>query len=103
MNILLSCSGGMSSSIIAQGLVDAAKKRGQTITVDPTGTDSVADDLDNKNYDIVLLAPQSVYRKAAIEAEAKEHDKQFLMIPRTMYNPIQASALLDLIEQSLHK
>ncbi|KRL11357.1 PTS sugar transporter subunit IIB [Schleiferilactobacillus perolens] len=103
MRILLSCSGGMSSSLIAEALSDEAKKRSVDLAVDATGSESVADDLDEKQYDAVLLAPQTVYRKDAIKAEADSHHIPFLMIPRLMYSPLQAGKLLDLVNEKLGK
>ncbi|WEV40212.1 PTS fructose transporter subunit IIA [Lactobacillus sp. ESL0684] len=103
MKILLSCSGGMSSSLIAQGLEKEGKKRGQEVQVHATGTENVADDLNANDYDVVLLAPQSVYRKKVVEEEANNHDINFVMIPRNMYNPLATGKLLDLVEEELNK
>ncbi|WEV71253.1 PTS fructose transporter subunit IIA [Lactobacillus sp. ESL0785] len=103
MKILLSCSGGMSSSLIATGLEKEGKKRGQDVIVKATGTENVADDLSADQYDVVLLAPQAVYRKQAVADEAKDHNIKFVMIPRTMYNPLAAGKLLDLVNEELKK
>ncbi|UQS81460.1 PTS fructose transporter subunit IIA [Bombilactobacillus folatiphilus] len=103
MKILLSCSGGMSSSLIADGLQKEGQKRQEKITVQAVGTEEVADLLGNDQFDIVLLAPQSVYRKDYIQEQAQDHDTPFLMIPRTMYNPVAVPKLLDLVQQELNK
>ncbi|GKQ43444.1 PTS sugar transporter subunit IIB [Companilactobacillus sp. RD055328] len=102
MNVLLSCSGGMSSSLIAEAIKDEAEKNGITAVVDATGTEEVGDDLNNGSYDVVLLAPQAVYRKDAIEAEAKDHGVPFIMIPRDLYNPLGGPKLLELIQAELN-
>ncbi|MDF7683266.1 PTS fructose transporter subunit IIA [Lactobacillus sp. ESL0679] len=103
MKILLSCSGGMSSSLIANGLEKEGKKRGIDLKVQATGTENVADDLNNADYDVVLLAPQAVYRRKVVEEEAGNHDVKFVMIPRTMYNPLAVGKLLDLVNEELAK
>ncbi|WEV51530.1 PTS fructose transporter subunit IIA [Lactobacillus sp. ESL0731] len=103
MKILLSCSGGMSSSLIANGLVKEGKKRGIDVEVKAVGTEGIADELSADQYDIVLLAPQAVFRKQAVEDEAKDHHINFLLIPRTMYTPLAAGKLLDLVSEELAK
>ncbi len=101
MKILLSCSGGMSSSLIAESLQDAGKKRGLDLSVKATGTEEVADDLNADHYDIVLLAPQAVYRKSAVQAASNDANVKFMMIPRDCYNPIASNKLLNLVEKEL--
>ncbi|MFT8820973.1 MAG: PTS fructose transporter subunit IIA [Liquorilactobacillus nagelii] len=103
MKLLLSCSGGMSSSLIAEALEDEAVRRGGKTKVDAVGADEVADYLSGDKYDAVLLAPQAVYLKDSIAAEAQDHQIPFIMIPRTMYSPLGVSKLFDLVEKDLAK
>lgn len=104
MNILLSCAGGMSSSIVADAIVDAAKNQGvEELTIDATGTESVAEDLSNKTYDLILLAPQVAYRKAYIDGLAAEKGIKVLPIKGTEYNPIAAPKLFKEIKAALGK
>lgn len=102
MKLLLSCSGGMSSSLIAEGLENEAQKRGlKDVKVDAVGADEVADYLNDDKYDAVLLAPQAVYRKDSIAAEAKDHSIPFILIPRNLYSPLGSSKLFDIVKQKL--
>lgn len=102
MNILLSCAGGMSSSIVAEAIVDEAKKNGNTdIKIHPTGTESVEEDLLKDSYDLILLAPQVAYRKEYIEELAKQQNLQVLTIPGTQYNPLGAGKLYKKIVETL--
>jgi Phosphotransferase system cellobiose-specific component IIB len=103
MNILLACSGGMSSSILSNALNKEARKRGKELSVDSTGTESVGDSLDRKKYDLVLLAPQVSFRKEDVEKAAKERGTGMLLIPRLLYNPLGAPKLLDLISEQLEQ
>lgn len=63
MNILLACGGGMSSSILAEALSKEAQNNGVTWEVNESSIDRVEDDLQEKDYQIVLLAPQVSFRK----------------------------------------
>ena len=57
MNILLACGGGMSSSILAEALSKEAQNNGVTWEVNESSIGRVEDDLQEKDYQIVLLAP----------------------------------------------
>lgn len=97
MRVLLSCGGKMSSSQLAEYIEDAAEKRGlNDIKVDATSIDAIEDDLQNAEYDLVLLAPQVSYRAGYIQEEylnAKHIPLQ--LIKGNLYNPIHANELLD--------
>lgn len=99
MNILLSCAGGMSSSILADAIKDEAKKENIEINIDPIGTESVEERLGNTKYDLILLAPQVLYRKDFIEGLAKEKGIQVMPIKGTEYNPLAAPKLLKEIKE----
>jgi Phosphotransferase system cellobiose-specific component IIB len=59
MNILLACGGGMSSSILAEALSKEAQNNGVTWEVNESSIDRVEDDLQEKDYQIVLLRTPS--------------------------------------------
>jgi len=102
MKILLSCAGGMSSSIVADGIIEAANKVGNTdISIDATGTESVEEDLKNQKYDLILLAPQVAYRRKYIEKLAATQQIPVVPIKGTEYNPIAAPKLYQEIKDTL--
>ncbi len=101
MNILLACGGGMSSSILAEALVKEASKNGLNWGVNESSIDKVADDLNAKSYEMVLLAPQVSFRKKYIEKIAKEKKAKLIVIPMTMYTPAKIKQLFDLVNNSI--
>lgn len=99
MKVLLSCAGGMSSSILADAIKDEAKKEGVEIIIDPIGTESVEERLESTNYDLILLAPQVLYRKDFIEGLAKGKNIPVMPIKGTEYNPLAAPKLFKEIKE----
>ena len=61
MKILLVCSGGMSSAIVAKALQEAGTKEGLDIQVDECGTQAFAEKV-KEDYQISLVAPQIRHR-----------------------------------------
>ena len=97
MNILLACGGGMSSSILANALAKKAAQKQQDWHVHETSIDKVADDLNEGNYQLILLAPQVSFKKKDFEEAAEQNNAKFILIPMTMYNPAKVDKLYDLI------
>ena len=99
MNILLACGGGMSSSILAEALSKEAQNNGVTWEVNESSIDRVEDDLQEKDYQIVLLAPQVSFRKKYIAGLAEEKGAKLVLIPMTMYTPAKAKELFQLVNK----
>lgn len=97
MNILLACGGGMSSSILATALTKEAVKHNKNWSVHETSIDKVSDDLNEKDYQLILLAPQVSFKKKEFEEQAEEKNAKFILIPMTMYNPAKVNKLYELI------
>ena len=99
MNILLACGGGMSSSILAEALSKEAQRNGVTWEVNESSVDRVEDDLQEKDYQIVLLAPQVSFRKKYIAGLAEEKGAKLVLIPMTMYTPAKVKELFQLVNK----
>lgn len=98
MKILLTCAGGMSSSLLAQSLTNEAKKNGvDDFSVEATGTENLPLTLQKETYSAVLLAPQVAYRKDFVEKETAAYGIPVIPIEGTMYTPMGAPALLKKI------
>lgn len=65
MNILLICSGGMSTSALAKNMVNAAKKLDIDVTVSAVGQMDAKDHI--QHADVILLSPQVRYLEAKIK------------------------------------
>ena len=97
MNILLACGGGMSSSILATALAKEAAGHQQDWHVHETSIDKVEDDLNENDYQVILLAPQVSFKKKDFEEVAAEKNVKFVLIPMTMYTPAKVDKLYELI------
>lgn len=97
MNILLACGGGMSSSLLARALTREATKHNKNWNVHETSIDKVSDDLNETDYQLILLAPQVSFKKKDFEKEAKQKKAKFILIPMTMYTPARIDKLYELI------
>ncbi|GAB2026662.1 PTS sugar transporter subunit IIB [Lactovum odontotermitis] len=71
--IALACAGGMSTSLLAKKMMDAAKLQGKDYEISANGT-SVAQTLLNvtPKPDVLLLGPQVAYLKAELKKMADE-------------------------------
>ncbi len=103
MKILLACGGGMSSSLLATALQNEAAKHGQNWTVHETSIDKVPDDLNEEDYQFILLAPQVSFKKKDFEEEAAKKNTEFILIPMTMYTPAKINQLYELVNQEAEK
>ncbi len=66
MKIMLSCAGGMSTSLLVTKMEAAAKERGLEIDIWAVGEKSVEENWKKEPIDIILLGPQIRYKLAAI-------------------------------------
>lgn len=94
MKILLICSGGMSTHILMQSLEKEAKK----MEIANYSADAIgAYELDDyqKDFDVILVAPQIRFKFDTYEKHAKNHNKLVYQIQPMEYNPIGAPKLLQ--------
>ena len=104
MKLLLTCAGGMSSSLLAQNLENEAKKNGiADFSVQAAGTESLPLALQRDNFAAVLLAPQVAYRKEFVEQEAAGYGIPVIPIEGTMYTPMGAPALFKSVMEQVSK
>lgn len=101
MNVLLACGGGMSSSILAENLVLEAEKNGVAdFYIEATGTEEVGLKMQQKAWDVLLLAPQVSFRKAHLQKEADQYGIPLLPIEGILYTPMGIPELYQLIMQN---
>lgn len=93
--VLIFCSAGMSSSLIAKQLTDAFKMRGQTIEVEAVGASTPDRFIETDVYDLYLVSPQTRMYFDNIERSAQRFAKPTLQIPPQSYVPV-AYAINDL-------
>ncbi|QTU83255.1 PTS sugar transporter subunit IIB [Carnobacteriaceae bacterium zg-C25] len=100
MKILLVCSGGMSSAIVAKALQDAGQKAGLDITVTECGTQAFASEVAN-GYDAALVAPQIRHRYDVLSESAKAAGIPVALIQPTGYTPLGGPKLLTQVKELL--
>lgn len=66
-NILLICSGGMSTSMLAEKMRDAAAAKGVDVKVWAVGEQAAADNI--PQADVVLVGPQMRFKVAGFQKE----------------------------------
>lgn len=101
MEILMVCSGGMSSSMVVKGLEKEADKEGLDANVKAVGTGEYENELSN-NWDIILVAPQVKHRLDYFEEKAKEVNLPVLVIQPEAYSPIGSDMLLKQVREKLN-
>ncbi len=102
MNILLVCVAGMSTGLLVNKMAAEAKRRGLgDLKID---ADSV-DDLDKiiDKYDVILLGPQVQYKEKWVSEMAREHEKEYAVIPPQVYGLVDGVRALDLALKTAHK
>jgi len=68
MNILLACNGGISTSLIADKIMDAAKERGMNdVKAWAVDDGAIAEELEKNKVDVVLLGPQIRFKLKKIQ------------------------------------
>jgi PTS system cellobiose-specific IIB component len=96
MRILLSCSGGFSTSLVVSKMLEASKKHGVENKVWAV---SIGDIRENINgADVVLIAPQISYAKKEIKAICDEHKKPFGIISHEDYGTCNGEHILEQAE-----
>ncbi|MDR3128450.1 MAG: PTS sugar transporter subunit IIB [Bifidobacteriaceae bacterium] len=96
-NVLLVCSGGMSSAIVEKALVNEAKSQGKEINVKAIGSGIVREELDNNKYDVLLVAPQVKHMFNSFKQIADDFNIPTKDIAPREYSPLGSKALLDKI------
>ncbi|ERH34563.1 PTS chitobiose transporter subunit IIB [Staphylococcus equorum UMC-CNS-924] len=71
-NILLSCSAGMSTSLLVTKMKEAAESADIEVNIEAVSSDNAFSKLDN--YDVLLIGPQMRFMKRKFEKYAKENN-----------------------------
>ncbi|MCD7949464.1 MAG: ROK family protein [Erysipelotrichaceae bacterium] len=99
INVLLCCSGGLTTSFFAQKINETVELLDLNIHVSAVGYHMLYQM--KENYDVVLLAPQIAYELAETKALLK--DKIVKEIPTGVFAKYDVHAMLDIIQDSIDK
>src|SRR5438034_10777491 len=97
IRVLIVCSWGMSTSLLVDSMLAAAKERNYELTVEALSAGEYAEKVDV--CDVVLIAPQIRHLRKSIEKLAASVGKPVAMIEPFHYATMNGQAVL---EQVLH-
>jgi cellobiose PTS system EIIB component len=98
MNVLLVCSGGMSSAIVVKAIQSEAGKRGLAMKVKSTGAGELREQL-KTGWDVVLVAPQVRHRLAEFQETAAEFGVPVTVVPPQGYTPLGGAIVIAEIQK----
>jgi cellobiose PTS system EIIB component len=104
MKIMFVCSGGMSTAMTAKKLEEVSAKNNVEMIVTAKGVGDFEEELQNNEYDIVLIAPQIKHKfKSISEIVSNYGDIKIEKIPPQMYAPMEPAVkkLFDLIQETM--
>ena len=96
MNILLLCSGGFSTSILVDNMMEAGGNQNHIEAHPASDVEELVDD-----YDVVLVGPQIRFRYNKIEKTVLEHGKKVALISSQQYSRMDGKEMLELAEKTL--
>ncbi|WP_027334167.1 hypothetical protein [Mycoplasma elephantis] len=102
MNVLLICSGGMSTHILISSLEKEAKQLGIPFKANAIGVTEI-EEYPNNDYQIILVAPQIRFKFIEFEKFAKQKNKLIYQIQPMEYNPVGASKLLKNVKKIMEE
>lgn len=97
IRILISCSGGLTSSYFAEKLNAGARKAGLNMTFSAVGYTELFEKA--PQYDVILLAPQIGYLQKKLQGALP--DKPVEMIPTAIFASFDVSAALTYIQNQI--
>lgn len=100
MNVLLVCSGGMSSAIVVKAIQNEAAKQNIDMTVKSIGAGELREQLKG-GWDIMLVAPQVRHRLAEFQEAAAESGVPVALIPPQGYTPLGGAIVIAEIHKLL--
>ncbi len=101
INILISCSGGFSSSLVISKVKEAAKKKG--IEVNAWAINSGDFNANIDKADIALVAPQIQFMYKNFKAKADERGIPCLMVSQMDYGRCNGEHILETVLDALKK
>lgn len=100
---LIICAGGMSSSVIAKKTTDYFASKGVEISLDATSASQGATKIDQDEFDLYLVSPQTKTYFNNLKIAADKKDKPIVNIPPQAYVPIPMGIqrLATVIEENI--
>ena len=100
-NVLLVCSGGMSSAIVLKNLEKEFQKLGEPLHAKAVGSGQAQDEISTGEWDLVLVAPQVRNRLKTFQQYADQRGISICAIPPLAYGPLGGSELVKTVKEYL--
>lgn len=99
MNVVLVCSGGMSSAIVVDAILAEANKQNYELTMIAVGSGKLETKLSDEKFDLVLVAPQVKHQFDTFSEYAQEKGVPIAKVEPMGYTPLGASKTLKQIQE----
>lgn len=99
MEVIMVCSGGMSSAIVVKAIKNEADKQGLPLNIKAVGSGQVEEELKNHKYDLLLVAPQVKHQYDSFKLYAEENGVPIEKVEPMGYTPIGAPKTLAVIKK----
>lgn len=86
--VLIICAAGMSSSLMAKKTTEFFKSKGKEVTVDAVSATEGQGMIENSDFDLFLISPQTKMYYAKFAEAGKKVNKPVVSIPPQAYVPI---------------
>ena len=100
-NVLLICSGGISSAIVLKNLEKEFEKRDEKLEAKAVGSGQAQDEISTGDWDLVLVAPQMRNRLKVFRRYADRRGIQICAIPPVAYGPLGGLELVKTVKEHL--
>ena len=97
MKILLACAAGMSTNLLVNKMIDAAKTEARDDKILAIGQEGLEEAM--KNCDVLLLSPQMRFLTPKIKPMADELGIPMDVIPAALYGKVDGKAILHLADK----
>lgn len=99
MNVILVCSGGMSSAIVVDAILDEAKKQNYDLTMIAVGSGELENKLNDEKFDLVLVAPQVKHQFNTLQEYTNAKNVPIAKVEPRGYTPLGAANTLKQIQE----
>ena len=103
MNILLACFGGVTTSLLAKHMMEAAKKENKECFVLAVDDGEIAYELEKQHVDIVLLGPQIAFKEKIIQKRFESFDVPIRTINMADYSSMNGANVLHYAEKIIRE
>lgn len=102
INVLIVCSGGMSSAIVVKAIEKEGQKEGLEMHIKAVGVIEFEDELKNGSWNIALVAPQVRHTFDKFKEIANSSNIPIEVIPPQGYSPMGGATVLKQIKNLMN-